>query len=48
VTHARQGERGGGHAVRRVLAMRGGKVVGFQSFDGCGEALRDAGLGEDG
>jgi hypothetical protein len=47
VTHARQGERGGGHAVRRVVAMRGAKVVGFQWFDDCGEAFRAAGMGED-
>ena len=35
------------HAIHRVLALRDGKVVRFQWFDDCDEALRDAGLEED-
>jgi hypothetical protein len=35
------------HAIDRVLALRDGKLVRFQWFDDCDEALRDAGLEED-
>jgi hypothetical protein len=35
------------HAIHRVLALRDGKVVRFQWFDDCDEALRDPGLEED-
>jgi hypothetical protein len=36
-----------GPCIHRVLALRDGKVVRFQWFDDCDEALRDAGLEED-
>jgi hypothetical protein len=47
VWQSRGRESGWDHAIHRVLALRDAKVVRFQWFDDCDEALRDAGLEED-
>jgi hypothetical protein len=41
VWQSRGKESGWDHAIHRVLALRDGKVVSFQWFDDCDEALRE-------